>query len=389
VNEVFVVGIGRTPVTRGIDHRPAEIAVTAVRSSLDDSGIDPADIDALYVGNMTSGILSDQLQLGALIAERGGLPGLEAMTIEAACASGSAAMRMGYISVAGGMHRAVVVCGTEQLAHADKQHATRALATAADYELESSRNETFVSLNATLMRLYLERYRIAADKLSGFSITAHANALTNPFALFHKRITSEDYCASRIVVEPLRLYDISPICDGAAAVVLANAEVARDLVRNAAAVRVAASSVATMPLALANRADPLDLAAVREATQTALRQAGVGRDRIDLFEPHDAYTIMTALSLEACGYADPGQGWRLADTQCTGLRGELPITTFGGLKARGHPVGATGVYQIVEACLQLRGMAGANQVDDFEFALTQNVGGTASTVINHILQRVA
>jgi acetyl-CoA C-acetyltransferase len=152
---------------------------------------------------------------------------------------------------------------------------------------------------------------------------------------------------------------------------------------------VAGSSVATMPLALANRADPLDLAAARQATQAVLRQAGIGRDHIDLFEPHDAYTIMTALSLEACGYADPGQGWRLADPEFSGLRGELPITTFGGLKARGHPVGATGVYQIVEACLQLRGDAGENQVPDAEFALAQNVGGTASTVINHVLQRVA
>ncbi|MGD8808587.1 MAG: beta-ketoacyl synthase N-terminal-like domain-containing protein [Gammaproteobacteria bacterium] len=389
MNEVFVVGIGRTPVTRGINHRPAEIAVAAVSDCLADSGIAPGDIDALYVGNMTSGILSDQLQLGALIAERSGLPGLEALTVEAACASGSAALRMGYMAIAGGMHRAVVVCGTEQLAHADRHLATSALATAADYELESSRNENFVSLNATLMRLYLERYRIAADRLSGFSITAHHNAMTNPFALFHKPITAEDYCASRIVVEPLRLYDISPICDGAAAVILANPEVARNLIRNAAAVRVAGSSVATMPLALANRADPLDLAAARQATQAVLRQAGIGRDHIDLFEPHDAYTIMTALSLEACGYADPGQGWRLADPEFSGLRGELPITTFGGLKARGHPVGATGVYQIVEACLQLRGDAGENQVPDAEFALAQNVGGTASTVINHVLQRVA
>ncbi|MGD8325216.1 MAG: thiolase domain-containing protein, partial [Gammaproteobacteria bacterium] len=267
--------------------------------------------------------------------------------------------------------------------------ATSALATAADYELEGSRNETFITLNATLMRLYIERHGIEADRLSGFSITAHHNAMTNPYALFHKRLTPEDYCASRIVVDPLRLYDISPVCDGAAAVVLANADVARQITRQSAGIRVAASSVATMPLALTKRPDPLDLTAVRQSLQDALKQAGVDRNRMDLFELHDAYTIMTALSLEASGYAEAGQGWRMADAERTGLRGELPIATFGGLKARGHPVGATGVYQIVEACLQLRGEAGENQVPDPEFALTQNIGGTGSSVVNHILQRVA
>ena len=388
MNEVFIVGIGQTPVTRGRGQRPAQLAATAVRQSLKDACIADSDVDALYVGNMASGILSGQLQLAALVAEQSGLAGVEALTVEAACASGSAAMRAGYAAVAGGLHKAVIVCGTEQLAHADKGEATRALATAADYELESSRDETFVTLNARLMRLYMDRYGVEADKLSGFSITAHANAVSNPLALFHKRITPEDYCASRIVNAPLRLYDVSPICDGAAAVVLADADTARALRNSGASVRVAASSVATMPLALANRADPLELTAVREATTKALQQAGIALDRIDLFEPHDAYTIMTTLSLEASGFAGAGEGWRLADESQTGLRSELPIATLGGLKARGHPVGATGVYQIVEASLQLRGEAGQNQVANAEFALTQNVGGTASTVINHILQRV-
>lgn len=389
MNEVFIAGIGRTPVTRGTDQRPEKLGADAIRASLEDAGIAAQDIDALFVGNMASGILSGQMQLAALIAEQSGLAGLEAMTIEAACASGSAAMRTGYMSVAGGMHRAVVVCGTEQLAHAPKDAATSALATAADYELEGSQNETFISLNATLMRLYLERYSLEAEQLAGFSLTAHANAMTNPYALFHKRITLDDYRASRIVVDPLRLYDISPICDGAAAIVLMNADAARALNRNRPAVRVIASSVATMPLALANREDPLDLAAVRTSAAAAFNQAGITRDKVDLLELHDAYTIMTALSLEACGYAEPGEGWRLADSAHTGLGGELPIATFGGLKARGHPVGATGAYQIAEACLQLRGEAGENQIKNAEYAMTQNVGGTASTVVNHVLQRIS
>ena len=389
MREVFIAGIGQTPVTRGQNKRPERLGADAVRAAIADADLPAGDIDALFVGNMTSGILSNQTQLAALIAEQSGLSGLEAMTIEAACASGSAALRTGFMSVAGGMHDAVIICGTEQLAHADKSDATRALATAADYELESSRDETFVSLNATLMRLYLERYRLESDQLAGFAITAHENALTNPNAVFHKRISKADYCAARTVVEPLRLYDVSPICDGAAAVVLASGDVARQLVGQGAAIQVVASSVATMPLALTNRNDPLDLTAVREGTVAAFEQAGITPGHIDLYEPHDAYTIMTALSLEASGYAAPGRGWELSDPVRTGLRSDLPITTFGGLKARGHPVGATGVYQVAEAVMQLRGEAGKNQVADAEFALTQNVGGTASTVVNHILQRVS
>lgn len=388
MKDVYIAGIGRTPVTRGEAQTPAALAAAAVKESISDAQIARQDIDALFVGNMTSGILSGQLQLGALVAEQSALPGLEALTVEAACASGSAAMRMGYMAVAGGMHRAVVVCGTEKLTHVDKQAATNALATAADYDLESSRNETFVTLNATLMRLYLERYKLTEDQLAGFAITAHENAVSNPHALFHKRISQEDYSASRLVVDPLRLYDISPICDGAAAVVLVNADLAHEVTRGRTQVKVSGSAAATMPMALANRTEPLDLAAVRESSQAALRQAGIDRNRIGLLELHDAYTIMTALSLEASGYAAAGEGWRLADSERTGLHGELPIATFGGLKARGHPVGATGVYQIAEAHLQLRGDAGANQVRDLEFAMTQNIGGTAATVVSHILQRV-
>jgi acetyl-CoA C-acetyltransferase len=296
-------------------------------------------------------------------------------------------MRMGYLAVASGVHDAVIVCGTEQLTHTDKEAATRALATAADYELESSRQETFVSLNAKLMREYLDKYKLSAEKLAGFAITAHGNAVHNPYALFHKAITLSDYSASRIVFEPLRLFDISPICDGAAAVVLASGSVVRGL-GNVSRVRVAASSVATSPVALARRSEPLELTAVAHATKAALEQAGISRDQLSLLELHDAYTIMTALSLEASGFAERGTAWQLARDERISLQGDVPISTFGGLKARGHPVGATGVYQLVEAYLQLTGTAGANQIPNAEFALTQNMGGTATTVINHILQRL-
>jgi acetyl-CoA C-acetyltransferase len=390
LKDAYIIGAGQTKVTRGPDNRAHKLAAAAARRAVADAGVSPADVGALYVGNMTSGILSNQLQLGALVAEHAGLTHTEALTIEAACASGAAAMRMGYLAVASGAHRAVVVCGTEQLTHANKSAATKALATAADFDLESSRSETFVTLNAALTRAYLDEYDLKPEDLAGFSITAHRNALDNEYAFFHRLLDLEQYRASRIVVEPLRLYDVSPICDGAAAVVVASREVT-DAVKSARTplVRIAGSAVATAPVALTNRANMLHLGAVAETTNAALLQAGIERRHLSLLELHDAYTIMTALSLEAGGFAEPGTAWALSRDGRTAREGDLPISTFGGLKARGHPVGATGVYQLVEAYRQLCGTAGKAQIKNAEFALTQNIGGTASTVVSHILQRVS
>jgi acetyl-CoA C-acetyltransferase len=340
----------------------------------------------LYVGNMLSGVLAQQQQLGGLIADYSGLAGIEAVTIEAACASGGAAVRVAYQAVAGGIHDVVAACGVERMTHVDRDAVTRALATAADWELEGVCGESFLSLNATLMRAYMDKYGVAAERFAPFAITAHRNALTNPNALLHKALDLETYLESRIVTDPIRLFDVSPVCNGASAVILAAPSVAAEM-SNGARVRIAGSALATAPLALKRRSDPLDLTAVTSSTHQALKQAGIGRDDVDLFEPHDAYTIMTALTLEAAGFARPGAGLDYADAERIGLRGELPLATFGGLKARGHPVGASGCYQVVEAFLQLAHRAGGNQVPDAGVALVQNIGGTGATVVSHVLTR--
>jgi acetyl-CoA C-acetyltransferase len=272
------------------------------------------------------------------------------------------------------------------MTHVDRDAVTRALATAADWELEGVCGESFLSLNATLMRSYMDRYHVRAERFAPFAITAHRNALTNPNALLHKPLDLETYLASRIVTDPIRLFDVSPVCNGASAVVLVAPQVATELAR-APRVRVAGSALSTAPLALARRPDPLELTAVVSSTARAMQQAGVSHRDIDLFELHDAYTIMTALALEAAGFARAGAGLDYADCSRIGLQGDLPIATFGGLKARGHPVGASGCYQIVEAYLQLTGRAGANQVADAGVALVQNIGGTGATVVSHVLTR--
>jgi acetyl-CoA C-acetyltransferase len=384
---VFIAGVGQTPITKDSATRGRYLGAAAVKAALADAGIEAERIGALYVGNMLSGILAQQQQLGGLIADYTGLAGIEAVTVEAACASGGAAVRVAYQAVAGGSYDAVAVCGVERMTHVDRDSVTRALATAADWELEGVCGESFLSLNATLMRAYMDKYGVAAERFAPFAITAHRNALTNANALLHKPLDLETYSSSRVVADPIRLFDVSPVCNGASAVILVAPHVAAELARGQ--VRIAGSAVATAPLALERRADPLELTAVASSTRQAMKQAGIDHADIDLFEPHDAYTIMTALALEAAGFARAGTGLDYADAARIGLRGELPLMTFGGLKARGHPVGASGCYQIVEAFLQLTQRAGANQVADAAIALVQNIGGTGATVVTHVLARAA
>jgi len=388
LRDVFIVGVSQTPVNKDAEVRDRYVGAAALKAALDDAGVAPARVGALYAGNMMSGTLARQQQLGALLADYAGLAGVEAVTLEAACASGAAAARMGYLSIAAGAHEIVAVCGVERMTHVDHDTVTRALATAADWELEGAGGESFLSLNAQLMRAYMSRYGVRAEDFAPFSINAHRNALTNPNALLHKAITCDDYLASRVVADPVRLFDASPICNGAAALVLASAEAAATL-RRAPRVRIAGSAAATAPVALSRRADPLQLAAVEISTRRALAQARIEHRDVDIFELHDAYTIVCALSLESAGFAPPGRGTRLAVEGGIGLDGDLPLATFGGLKARGHPVGATGCYQLVEAYLQLGESAGANQVRGAERALVQNIGGTGATVVTHVLHRIA
>lgn len=389
MRDVSIIGIGQTPINKDAGVRGRHLSAKAIRDAVSAAGIDKNRIDALFVGNMTAGILGQQQQLGSLVADYAGLEGIEATNIEAACASGAAALRIGYMTIAGGINDVVVVCGVERMTHADRDAVTRALATAADWELEGRLGESFPSLNAQLMRAYMAKHGVAAKDFAPFSILAHANAMTNPNALFHKCVRLEQYLESRVIADPIRLFDVSPVCNGAAAVVLAATDLARRLDPNAPRVLIAASTAATAPLALARRRDALKLEAVESSTAAALKMAGIDHGSIDLFELHDAYTIMSVLTLESAGFAEAGAATQLAAEGCYELGGELPISTLGGLKARGHPVGATGVYQAVEAFLQLTGLAGPNQVNGAETALLQNIGGTASTVVSHVIRRTA
>jgi len=386
MKDVYIIGTGQLPITKGEGQEPQHLARDAIRLALADAEIEVEAVSALYVGNMMAGILGRQQQFAALCAEVSGLQGVEALTLEASCGSGGAALRVGAMAIAAGFHDVVAVCGAESMTQVSGETITRGLATAADWELENSRGETFVSLNAALMADYMTTHKLEPADFAPFSMTAHRNGLTNPHALLHTPLDLDGYLASRMLVAPLRLMDAPPGCDGAAAVILANRDVAEGIGRGGRPqVRVMASAVATDALAVARRRDKRKLLAAELSSQRAYREAQLSPKDIDLFEAHDAFTVITALSLEAAGFARPGEATHLGRDGALALDGLLPISTLGGLKARGHPVGATGVYQIVEAVQQLTGQAQKNQIDNAEIAMTQNVGGTGATVVTHIL----
>jgi acetyl-CoA C-acetyltransferase len=387
MRKVYIIGIGQTPVTKNKKLRGRYMARDAIGDALAAATADPADVGALFVGNMMAGMLGRQQQLGPLYADTAGLRGVESMTMEAACGSGAAAVRVGYSAVAGGLHDLVVVCGMERMTQAPRDEITMALATAADWEIEGVRGDSFISLNAKLMAAYMDRYGVTPEQFAPFAIAAHSNALNNPNALLHKPLDLDGYLNSMMLEPPVKLMDAPPTCDGSAAIVLACEDVARSIGRlQGVAVEIIASAVGTDSLAIERRADMLRLAGAELSTQRAYAQAGIGPDDIDIFELHDAYTVITALSLEAAGFAEPGEGIRLGEEGAIAIDGRLPIATMGGLKARGHPVGATGVYQIVETVQQLTGTAGQNQVRNANLAMVQNIGGTGATVATHILR---
>jgi len=384
MREVAIVGIGQTKVSEHWDKSIRQLATEAIVAAVEDAGIERVDI--LYVGNMLSGEVAAQEHLGAAVADFVGLRTVEAYKVEAACASGAAALRQGYIAVAGGLADFVVVCGVEKMTEVPGPELEAALSLATDSEYERAYGLSLTALNALIMRRYMHEYGYKLEDFAAFTVNAHRNAVNNPYAMFQRPVTKEAFVKARMVVEPINFLDSSPICDGAAAVVLCPLEVAKRFTSKP--VRIASSAAATDTLALHDRKDILFLEAAYLSARRAYELAGIGPEDVDFFELHDAFTVMAALSLEAAGFAERGQGVRLAVEGEIGLDGRIPISTMGGLKARGNPVGATGVYQAVEAVIQLRHEAGPNQVKDARWGLIQNIGGVGATVVTHVLERI-
>ena len=386
MREVAIIGIGQTRVEEQWEKSLRELAGDAALAALQNSGLDR--VDAVYVGNMMSGSANQQQHLGAYIADWIGMRFAEGLRLEAACSSGAASFRSAVMAVASGEVDSVLAIGVEKMTDSPSSEITSELATAADADWEAAQGVSFVALNALIMRRYMHEYSWKKEDFAAFSINAHANAIHNPFARFREPITLESYTRAGMVADPINLMDASAIGDGSAAVVL----VPLDMVKVSGGlplVKVVASAASTDSIAIDQRNDPLWLKAAELSSKKAYAQAGLQPADIDVFELHDAFSIMAALSLEANGFAERGQGPRLANNGEITPSGRIPIATRGGLKARGHPVGATGMYQIVEVVQQLRGEATGSQVENARIGMTQNIGGSGSNIITHILQVVS
>ena len=386
MTDIIIAGIGQTPVGEHWGMSLRSLASQAIQAAIQDSGgLKP---QALYVGNMLAANLSRQAHLGALVADYAGLTGIEAEMVEAGGASGGAALRQGYLAIASGLIDLALVVGVEKFTDVIGPDLEVALATQTDADYESIHGLTLTAQAALLARRYMHENHVPADGLAGFPLIAHANGVGNKNAMYRKAIALDAYQKAEPVSEPLNIFDVAPNADGAAALVLTRRELLpKDFAHPV--VRLAASTIASDTFALAERSDPLWFAAAQASVGQAFQKAGIPREQVDLFEYYDAFSIFAVLSLEAAGFAKRGKGWKLAGDGSITLTGQLPCATLGGLKARGNPGGATGVYQAVEAVAQLRGQAGANQIAGARYALIQCLGGPASIVVTHILESMA
>ena len=385
MTEVVIAGIGQTPVGEHWETSLRSLAVAAIRDALKDSGgLNP---QALIVGNMLAPNLSNQAHLGALIADYANLTGIEAITTEASGASGGAALRQGYLAVASGMVDVALVVGVEKFTDKIGSEVEEATATESDADFESIHGMTITAQAALLMKRYMHENNVPENGFAGFALTAHANGVANKNAAFRKAIKAEMYAKSEMVSDPLKVFDMAPHLDGAAALVLTRRELVPSI-EQSQLVKIAGSAASSDTLALHDRKDMLSFDTAQISAGKAMKQAGVVLNQINFFEYHDVFNIYAALQLEAIGFAIKGKGWKLAEDGEIGLKGKIPCATMGGMKARGFAGGASGVYQAVEAVTQLRGQAGANQITGPTYGLIQSLGGPASTAISHILQKL-
>ena len=385
MTDIIIAGLGQTAVGEHWDVGLRDLAYYVIDAAIKDAGgLRP---QSLFVGNMLAPNLSKQAHLGALLADFAGLTGIEAVTIEAAGASGGAALRQGHLAVKSGLVDTALVVGVEKFTDVVGAGVEEALATAADSDFESVQGMTPTAQAALIMKRYMHEYNVPPDGFAGFALTAHANGAGNPNAMFQKAIKAETYAKAGMVSEPVNMFDAAPNADGAAALVLTR----RDLLPSNwphPLVKISGSATASDTLALHDRKDMLYFEAAQLSAGRAMKQANLVLDQIDLFEYHDAFSIYAALALESVGFAIRGQGWKLAADGQIALKGRIPCATMGGLKARGFPGGATGVYQAMEAATQLRGQAEANQIAGATYALIQSLGGPASTAVAHVLERL-
>ncbi|MEW6363609.1 MAG: thiolase domain-containing protein [Acidobacteriota bacterium] len=384
MRDVAVIGVGLNKKWGELWEMPLrDILAEAALAAIDDAGVD--HIDSMYVGCMSGGLFVGQEHLGAMMADYIGMTPVPATRVESACCSGGTAVRQGYLDVASGASDIVLAAGVEKMTDVSGDEATYALSTASDMEYEAYQGITFPGLYALIARAHMHQFGTTREQLAHVAVKNHRHAAKNPVAQYPFEITVQGVLESTLVADPLHILDCSPITDGAAAIVLCSLDMARKICKKPL-VKIIGSGQATSTIALHSRSDMTWFESTAKAAEKAFKMAGKGPRDIHVAEVHDCFTIAEIVILEALGFTERGKGGTAAESGMTALGGRIPVNTSGGLKGKGHPVGATGVAQVVEITRQLRGESGERQVKGARVGLTQNMGGTGASTVVHILE---
>ena len=388
MRRVAVIGVGITEFGELWDSSFRKLGIGAGLSAVSDAGIYSDQIEALFVGNMSAGRFIRQEHVAALIADYSGIArdNIPATRVEAAGASGGLALRQGLMAVASSLHDIVVVGGAEKMTDVSDVESSMIQSSAADQEWETELGATFSGLHALMATRHMHDYGTTRGQLADVAVKNHRHGALNPKAQFRREINRDVVLRSPMVASPLRVFDCAPSSDGAAAVVLCPLDMAKKFTDSP--IEIVGSGQASDSLGLHHRKDICTMGATRAATQRALKMAGLSQKDVDVAEVHDNYTISEIIAIEDLGFFPKGEGGKATEEGLTSLDGDVAVNTSGGLKARGDPIGATGVAQAVEIVSQLRGKADKRQVKDADVGLTQNVGGTGATVVVHLFRRV-
>ncbi len=388
MKEVAVIGCGMTKFARPLPGSLMDIASKASLKAIEDAGASDQDFDAVYFASMASGEFAHQTAAATALVDELGLIPAPAHRVENGPASGGSAIREAFLGIASGMYNLVLVTGAEKMSTVPGKVVTDVISTMAHHEAEYVHGVTFPGLAAMLTRLYMVRYGLTENQLAAVAVKNHENGSKNPYAqLSHKKATIAGVKDSVMVADPLRLYHVCPVSDGAASLVLCSAEKAHEF--SGKPIKIAGLGQATDTHAVQEREDPTVLKSVQNASRQAFEMAGLKPKDIDVTELHDAFAILEIVESEDAGFFPKGEGGKAAEEGKTALDGEIPINPSGGLKARGHPVGATGVAQVVELVWQLRGEAGERQVKGAKNAFALNFGGFGDNAVVTILRRTS
>jgi len=385
MRDVAVIGVGINEKWGELWEKSFRtIFIEAALNAIDDAKLD--HIDAMYIGCMSGGLFVGQEHIGSLMADYLGIGPIPATRVESACASGGLAFRQAFIDVASGMNDIVLAGGIEKMLDIDGGATTYALSTAADQEYECFHGVTFPGLYAMIANAYIHKYGLTRKQLAHVAVKNHKNGSMNPRAQFPFETTIDEVINSVMVADPLTIMDCSPVTDGAAAVILCPLDLAKKKFKDHPIIHVIGSGHATDSIALHSRKDLTWLKAVELSAKKAYEMADKKPSDIDLCEVHDCFTIAEICTTEALGFFEPGKGGKAVEAGETEIDGKIPINTSGGLKSKGHPVGATGIAQILEITEQLRGVSGKRQVKNARIGMTQNMGGSGGSSVCHILE---